>query len=75
MLEFGLIHIVLILTYANALGIDLHQFCEWIHQSASYGNSSTNSYVLIRELIARNLRGRIDRGTIFADDKTLNIDH
>ena len=73
MFEFRLIHVVLVLSYANALGVDLDEFCEGIHETTTYGDGTTYSDILIRELVAGNLRGGIDGGTIFADDKTLNI--
>ena len=71
--ELCLIHIVLILSHTDALGIDLHQFGEGIHETATYRDSTTNGDILIRELIAGYLRGGIDGGPILADGKDLGL--
>ena len=64
---------MLILAYTDALGVDLDKLSKWIHQTTSYRDSSTNGDILIRELFASNLRGRIDRGTILTDSKDLGL--
>ena len=51
-LEFCLVYIVLILAYTNALRIDLYKFCQRIHQTTTYRDSTTNSHIFIRKLIA-----------------------
>ena len=71
MLELCLIHIVLVLSYADTLRIDLYQLCQGIHQSAAYRDSSTHGDILVRELFSGNLRGRIDGCAILADGKDL----
>ena len=71
--EFRLVDIVLILSYTNALGIDLDEFCQGIHEATADGNGSANGDILIRELVAGDYRGRIDRGTIFADGEHLRL--
>jgi len=73
MFEFRLVYIVLILSHANALGVDLDQFSQRVHKSAAYGDSTADSDILIRELVAGNLRGGIDRGPIFTDCKDLRF--
>ena len=70
-LEFRLIHVVLVLSYTNALGVDLDEFCEGIHQATTYRDGTTNSDILIRELVAGYLRGGIDGSAIFGYHKDL----
>ena len=62
---------MLILSHADALGVDLHQFGKGIHQTTSYRDSATNRHILIRELLASRLRGRIDGCTVLTDRKDL----
>ena len=66
LLKLCLIHIMLILTYTDALWVNLYQFGKRVHQSSSDAHGTTNGNILIRELISRNLRSRIDRSTILA---------
>ena len=70
LLKLCLIHIMLILSYTDALRINLYQFGKRIHQSATNTYSTTHGYILIREFISGNLGSRIDRSTIL----TYNID-
>ena len=67
LLEFCLVYIVLILSYANALGINLHKLSQRVHQSSSYRDSTSNRNVLVRELVACYLRCRIYRSSILAN--------
>ena len=55
---------MLILSYTDALWINLYQFGKRIHQSATNTYSTTHGYILIREFISGNLGSRIDRSTI-----------
>ena len=64
LLKLSLIHIMLILSYTDALRINLYQFGKRIHQSATNTYSTTHGYILIREFISGNLGSRIDRSTI-----------
>ena len=73
MFEFRLIDVVLILSHADALGINLHEFCQRIHQTASYRYGATHGDILIREFVACNLRSGIDGGTILGDGEYLRL--
>ena len=64
MFEFRLIDVVLILSHADALRINLHEFCQRIHQTASYRYGTTHGDILVWELVACNLRSGIDGGAI-----------
>ena len=69
MLQFRLVNVMLVLSYADALRVNLHQFRQWIHQSASYADSSAHGDILVGELISGCLGCRIDGGPVFADNE------
>ena len=73
MFELCLVYIVLILSHANTLGVDLDQFCQRVHKSTTNGDCTADSDILIRKFIAGNLGGRIDGSPIFADSKDLRL--
>jgi hypothetical protein len=54
-LELCLVYIVLILSDTDALGIDLDEFGEGIHQPTAYGDGTTNGHILVREFLTGNL--------------------
>ena len=62
--QASLIYIVLVLPYADGLGVYLYQFRQGVHKPAPDGNGSADSHILIGELLTRQLRGTIDRSTI-----------
>ena len=49
--QFCLVYIVLILSHADRLGINLDEFCQRIHQAAADRDSSPYGYIIIREFI------------------------
>ena len=53
--ESVLLHIVLILTYTDSLGLDLYELSEGILKSTSDGNSATLHNVELGELLSRKL--------------------
>src|ERR1700750_1525135 len=65
LLQLSLGHIVLILTDTDRFGIDLHQLREWILKTTSGGDGPTNRQVKIRELLASDIRCRVDAGSSF----------
>ena len=69
MLQFRLVNVMLVLSYADAFRVNLYQFRQWVHQSASYADGSAHGDILVGELISGSLGCRIDRGTIFADNE------
>ena len=73
LLQLSLINIMLILADTYTLGIYLHKLGKWIHKSSTYRNSTTNSNILIRKLLACSLGCRIYRCTILANHKNINI--
>ncbi len=68
-LEGALVHVVLVLADADRLRVDLHEFCERIHEAASDGDRATHSHVVIREFLASHLGSRVDRRAGFVDDE------
>src|SRR5688500_20090662 len=58
----GLIHVVLVQSHANRFGIDLDQLGERILSAAGDRYSPAQRDIQVRELLARQGRGRIDRG-------------
>ena len=55
------------MSYTNATGVYLHQFCQGVHQTTTYADSSTNGNILVGELLTGYLAGAVDAGTVFAD--------
>ena len=71
-----LVNIVLILTYANALRVNLYQLGHGVHQSARNRYGAAHGDVLFRKLLACHLRSRIDTGAVLAHyvhGDTLNL--
>ena len=68
LLEFALVHVVLVLTHANGLWIDLDKFSERILQAAANRNSATGRHVFLREFGDSDHACTIDRCTSFGDD-------
>ncbi len=66
-LERGLIDIVLVLTHADRLGIDLHQLCQRIHETPADRNRAAHCEIEIGKFLPRDFRGRINRRTRFTD--------
>ena len=50
--QFGLVHIMLILSDAYALRVDFHQLCQRVHQSAAYAYRTTHGDIFIRKLFS-----------------------
>ena len=55
LLELGLVDVVLVLAYADALRVNLHQFSQRVHQPAPYRDGSAHGDILVGELLARRL--------------------
>ena len=55
LLQFSLIHVVLILSYADALWIYLHQLGQRVHQTATNRHGTAYGDVLVGKLVAGNL--------------------
>ena len=68
LLQFRLVHVVLILSHADALRVNLHQLGQRVHQAAAYRHGTAHGHVFVRKLLAGNLRSRIDGGTVLAHD-------
>ena len=58
-IQFLLVHIVLVLPYADGLGIDLDQFCQRILQAARNGCCAALSHIKLRKLFRRQFASRI----------------
>ena len=50
-LEFGLIHVVLVLSHADTLRVDLHQFCQWVHESPPDAYGTAHGDILVGKLL------------------------
>ena len=61
-----LIHIVLILTYSQILGVYLYKFRKRIHKPSSYGYRTPDGHILIGKLLPGSLRSAVDRSSVFA---------
>lgn len=72
-LEFGLVHVVLILSHAYALGVYLYQFCERIHQSACNAYGSSYRDVEVRKLFSCHVGSRIDRCSVLAHYEDVDV--
>ena len=64
MFEGGLVDVFLVLTHANAVGVNLDQFGEGVHQAAANGDGATHGDILVGELVARHFRSGIDGGAV-----------
>jgi hypothetical protein len=62
-LEGGLIDVMLILPHADALGVDLDQLGQRVHEAAPDRDGAANGHVLVGELLARDGRGGVHRRT------------
>ncbi len=62
-----LVNIMLVLADADRLGFDLHQLGERILQTARNRNRAADGNVKLGKLARRKFRGRVHRGTRFAD--------
>ena len=65
-LQQALVYIVLILSYAQGLGVNLHQFGQGIHQAPADGNRATYGNVVLGKLLPAHLRGGIHGGAVLA---------
>ncbi len=66
MLELGLVHVVLILSYADALRVNLHEFGQGVHQSSADAHGTAHGDILVGKLLAGDVGGRIDAGSVLA---------
>ena len=64
---------MLILTDADAFGIDLDQLGEGILQTASDGDSAAQRDIQIRKLESRQFGSGVDRGAGLADHHLLGL--
>ena len=60
-------HIVLVLPHANGLGVDLHQLRQRVLHPAGDGHGTAEVYVILRELLRRQLAGGVHGGPGLAD--------
>ena len=63
------IDVVLILSHADGLGIDFHQFGQGVGESATDGNGSANGDIVVGKFLTRRGRCRIDRGPVLAHEE------
>ena len=60
-------HIVLVLPHADGLGVDLHQLRQRVLHPAGDGHGAAEVYVVLRELLRRQLAGGVHGGPGLAD--------
>ena len=60
LLKLLLIDILLVLSHADGIGIDLDKFGKWVHQSSSDRDGTSHGDILVGEFLTGNLAGRID---------------
>ena len=73
MRQLLLVNVVLILTHADRLGLDLDEFRERILQTARDGDGAAVAHVKIRELGRSELGGRIDGRSRLAHDHVREV--
>ena len=66
-----LLHIMLILTNTDSLGLDLNKLCKGILNSSCDRNSRSLHYVKVGEFLGSNLRSRVNRSTCLGNDSIL----
>ena len=57
---------MLVLAHTDGFGVNFHQFGQGVEQSAANRNGTSHGHVLVRELVASNLAGAIDRRSVLA---------
>ena len=70
--QLGLVHIMLILSHTDGLGIDLHQLRQRILKAPRHGGSTSLSHIKIGEFLGGQLAGGIHRGPGFIDNDILH---
>ena len=50
-LEFGLVHVVLVLTHTDALRVNLHQFSQRVHESPADAHGAAHRDILVGKLL------------------------
>ena len=68
-LELGLVDVVLILSDTDALGVDLDEFGQGVHESAANRDGPADGDILVGEFVAGHLGGAVDGGAVLADDE------
>ena len=71
--ETLLVHIMLILSDAYRLRIDLHKFGQWILKSSRDGRRASLTYIKLRKFLTCKLTCRVDRSSRFIDDHIPNL--
>ena len=73
LLKKRLVHIVLILPYAQRFGVYLHKFCQRVHKTSAYGDGAPYCNIILRELLPCGFGGGVDGGSILAYREDLNL--
>ena len=71
-LELRRVDAVLVLPHADRLGVDLDQLRERVDQAASDAHGPAHRHVVVRELLARRGRRRVDRRAVLAHHEYLH---
>ena len=59
---------MLILSHTDGLGIDFHQLCQRVLKPSGDGHRGAQVYIILREFLGGQGRGRVDGGAGFVDD-------
>jgi len=62
---------VLVLAHTDGLGVDLDELGEWVHEPAADGDRAADRDILLGELLACDLGGRVHRGPALIDHDDL----
>ena len=57
---------MLVLTHTDALRVNLHEFCQRVHQPATDGDGTAHGHILIGKLLAGDLGSRVDARAVLA---------
>ena len=68
LLQFALVHVVLVLAHPDRLGLHLHEFCQGVLQATTDRNCSTGGHVFLREFLDGDHAGAVHGSTGFAHD-------
>ena len=73
LLELLLADIVLILSNADCLWVNLYKFCKRILYTARDRDCTADRNIVVRQLLLCELRGRVDGGSCLICDKIMHV--
>ena len=73
LLQLALVHVVLVLSHADALRVNLHKLRQRIHQTSAYRHRAAHRDILVRKLLTCSLRSGVYRSAVLAYHESLNV--